>query len=92
MPHGNSHDHYDGAEPIDHSHDHAHGSHDHSNDVTPALQNLLYQQIDTSQVTCLNEDAPNAGRDVLQKTWSQRLDAEPELRSDADEQLLLHVP
>jgi hypothetical protein len=85
------HDHYDGAEPIDHSHDHNH-DHDHGDDLTPAIQNLLYQQIDTSKVTCLNEDTPNAGRDVLLKTYSQRLDPEPELRSDADEQLLLHVP
>lgn len=93
-----SHDHYDGAGPIDHSHDHdhnhshGHGTHDHDDDIVPALQNLLYKQIDTSKVTCLNEDTPNAGRDVLQKTWAQRLDPEPELRSDADEQLLLHVP
>jgi hypothetical protein len=90
MSHGHLHDHYDGAEPIDHSHDH--DGHDHDDDVTPALQNLLYQQIDTSKVTCLNEDVPNAGRDVLQKTYAQRLEPNPELRSDADEQLLLYVP
>ncbi|KIV99196.1 uncharacterized protein PV09_09147 [Verruconis gallopava] len=87
----NHHDHYDGAEPIDHSHDHGQ-DHSHEDDQTPALQNLLYQQIDTSKVTCLNEAVPQSGRAVLQKTWAQRFDPEPELRSDADEQLLLYVP
>jgi PITH domain len=28
----------------------------------------------------------------VKKTWAQRLDDAPELESDADEQLLIHVP
>lgn len=72
--------------------DHDHSAHDHSNDITPALQSGLYQQIDFDHVTTLNEAIPNSGAMVLKKTWSQRLEAEPELRSDVDEQLLMHVP
>jgi len=56
------------------------------------LQNLLYEQIDFSKVNCLNEEEPRSGVKVLQKTWMERLETEPELKSDADEQLLLHVP
>jgi hypothetical protein len=87
------HDHYDGQDPLDHTHDHAHAhAHDHSDDITPALQNLLYDQIDFGAVNCLNESAPGAAVRVLQKPWAQRLDPAPELASDADEQLLLSVP
>lgn len=97
MSHHHSHaDHYDGQEPINHSHDghdHGHGhDHDHDDDTTPALQNLLYQQIDFSKVNCLNEEEPRSGVKVLKKTWAERLEVDPELRSDADEQLLLHIP
>jgi hypothetical protein len=80
-----SHDHYDGEGPIDHTHD-------HDDDLTPAIQNQLYSQIDFSAVRCLNEATPGTGVAILQKTWTQRLEAEPELESDCDEQLLLTVP
>jgi len=77
-------------------HDHHHGgdghAHDHSNDLTPALQNHLYEQIEWDRVTTLNEATTGSGRKVLQKTWAQRLDAEPVIESDADEQLIVHVP
>jgi hypothetical protein len=88
MSHSHSHDHYDGEDP----HDHSHGAHDHDDDITPALQNLLYEQIDFSAVICLNEEEPRSGSKILQKTWLERMDDEPELKSDADEQLLLSVP
>jgi PITH domain len=84
------HDHYDGEDPHDHSHD-GH-SHDHSDDITPALQNLLYSQIDFSALTCLNESEPRSGAAICQKTWQQRMEDTPELHSDADEQLLMHIP
>jgi ABC-type Zn2+ transport system substrate-binding protein/surface adhesin len=36
-------------------HGHCHGEdHDHSNDITPAIQSLLYSQIDFGQITTLN--------------------------------------
>lgn len=76
----------------DHDHGHDHGEHDHTDDITPALQNILYSQIDFSALRTLNEDASNSGRAICQKTWASRLDATPELVSSADEQLLMLVP
>ncbi|KAF1350596.1 DUF1000-domain-containing protein [Lizonia empirigonia] len=75
-----------------HDHDHGHGEHDHSDDITPALQNILYSQIDFSALRTLNEDESNSGRSICQKTRAQRLDPTPELVSSADEQLLMLVP
>ena len=77
-----------------HSHDHSHnhGEHDHTDDITPAHQNILYSQIDFSALRTLNEDASNSGRAICQKTWAQRLDPDPELVSSADEQLLMLIP
>lgn len=79
-----------------HNHSHAchdeHCDHDHSSDITPATQSLLYSQINFSGVRTLNEETPASGRAVLQKDYTHRLDPTPLLRSDADPQLLLHVP
>lgn len=76
----------------DHGHDHSHGGHDHSDDLTPAIQNHIYQQIDFDAINTLNESSPRAGSKICQKTWAERLNLEPELCSDADEQLLMHIP
>lgn len=73
----------------DHDHNHVH---DHSDDITPALQNQIYQQIEFDGVRTLNEASPGSGRGILQKTWAERLNTEPELASDADEQVIVHVP
>ncbi|KAL9044010.1 MAG: hypothetical protein Q9214_002823 [Letrouitia sp. 1 TL-2023] len=74
-------------------HDHGHEqAHDHSDEKTPALQTLIWKQIDFEQIRTLNESEPDAGAKVIEKTWPQRLDAEPALFSDADEQLLIFVP
>lgn len=88
MSHSHCHDEH-------HSHggdDHDHSAHDHTDDITPALQNLLYEQIDFSKLITLNEDASNSDRAICQKTWAQRLSPTPELVSSADEQLLIIVP
>ena len=85
---------------MSHHHDHGHGghdhehaeAHDHSDDITPALQNLLYEQIDFSALLTLNEEDSASGRAICQKTWAQRMDPEPELKSAADEQILMSVP
>lgn len=71
--------------------DDAHG-HDHSDDITPAIQSSLYKQIDFENIVTLNESVSNSGAAIVKKTWSQRLDEKPELISDADEQLLMHIP
>ncbi|KAF1937591.1 DUF1000-domain-containing protein [Clathrospora elynae] len=77
----------------DEHHDHSHGdSHDHTDDITPALQNILYAQIDFPRITTLNERTSNSGRAICQKPWTERLSPSPELVSDADEQLLLTIP
>ncbi|KAF3033709.1 hypothetical protein E8E11_001530 [Didymella keratinophila] len=75
-----------------HSHDHGDHEHDHSDDISPALQNILYSQIDFSALRTLNEDDSNSGRSICQKTWAERLSPTPELLSSADEQLLMLVP
>ena len=72
-------------------HDHDH-SHDHSDETEPALQSLIWKQIEFDKIRCLNEAETDAGRKVVEKTWQQRLEPEPELVSDADEQLIIFVP
>lgn len=74
-------------------HDHSEGAaHDHSDDITPALQHSLYQHIDFDRITTLNEEEPGQGKVIVKKTWAERLENEPELASDADEELLMHIP
>ncbi|PYH40623.1 PITH domain-containing protein [Aspergillus saccharolyticus JOP 1030-1] len=82
-----------------HHHDHGHGGHchdedghDHSNDITPAIQSLLYTQVQFDSITTLNEATPKSGAAIVKKTWAERLNDEPELESDADEQLLMYIP
>lgn len=74
-----------------HGHHHDH-EHDHSDDITPALQSSLYEQISFDDITTLNETARDSGKAIVKKTWAERLSTEPELASDADEQLLMSVP
>jgi RNA polymerase I-specific transcription initiation factor RRN6 len=88
MSHSHSHSHDD----HDHDHDHSGGSHDHSNDLTPALQSNLYSQIDFDKIVTLNESVSGSGMAVVKKTWEERLEPEPDLVSDVDEQLLMVVP
>lgn len=76
-------------------HDHGHGGdhdHDHSDDITPALQHSLYQQIHFDEVEAFNEATAGSARAVVKKTWAERMTEEPEVVSDADEQLLVNVP
>ena len=88
--HGDQHSHdHSSHDHGDHSHDH---DHDHSDDIEPVLQSLIYKQIEFDNIRTLNESEPHSGAGVVRKPWQQRLDAEPELTSDADEQLLMFVP
>lgn len=80
------HDEHDG-------HHHHHGEdHDHSDDITPALQFSLYQHINFDEVTTLNASDDSSGKAIVKKTWAERLDLEPELASDCDEQLIINIP
>jgi len=84
------HDEHDG-----HGHDdHSHGGdgHDHSDDITPALQYSLYQHINFDGITTMNETDAESGKTIVKKTWAERLQEQPELKSDADEQLLMQIP
>lgn len=77
----------------DHSgHGHDHAGHDHSDDITPALQHSLYQHINFDDITTRNESEVDSGKAIVKKTWAERLEEQPELESDADEQLLIHIP
>ncbi|TAQ88047.1 hypothetical protein B7494_g3616 [Chlorociboria aeruginascens] len=88
-----SHCHDEHEHEHDHSgHSHGAGGHDHSDDITPALQYSLYQHIDFDSITTLNESTPDSGKAIVKKTWAERLEDEPELESNADEQLLMHIP
>lgn len=53
---------------------------------------MIWKQVDFDNIRTLNESELNAGAKIVKKTWQQRLDADPELESDADEQLLMFVP
>ncbi|KAI0432863.1 PITH domain-containing protein [Xylaria sp. FL1042] len=75
-----------------HDHGHHDHEHDHSDDITPALQHSLYQHIQFDDIVTLNEAQRDLGKAIVKKTWSERLQLEPELASDADEQMIMNVP
>lgn len=81
--------HQDGHHDDHGDHDH---NHDHSDDVTPALQTYLYRQVEFDKIETLNERTPGSGVAIVKKGWDKRMDPEPELESDADEQLLMYIP
>lgn len=84
--------HHNSHEPDGH-HGHDHGEeHNHADEVSPALQTLIYNQIDFDKLRTLNEAEPDSGLSIVRKPWSQRMDSEPALVSNADEQLLMFVP
>ena len=53
-----------------HSHGDNHGAHDHSEDIEPALQALLWKQIEFEKIITLNESQSDAGAKVVEKTCS----------------------
>ncbi|KAK7229119.1 hypothetical protein V2G26_001289 [Clonostachys chloroleuca] len=73
-------------------HDHHDHEHDHTDDLTPAIQFSLYEQVNFDEIITLNESRRDAGKAIVKKTWAERLNVEPELESDADEQILMTVP
>jgi hypothetical protein len=52
----------------------------------------LYQHIRFDDIVTFNEAETGSGKAIVKKTWSERLQTEPELVSDADEQILMNVP
>ena len=63
-----------------------------SDDIIPALQNSMYQHIDFDKISTFNEEELGSGKAIVKKTWTERLAEKPELESDTDEQLLMHIP
>ncbi|GAA5848135.1 hypothetical protein JCM9279_007468 [Rhodotorula babjevae] len=53
--------------------------------------NFLYQHVDRDKVVALNADDPEQGKVVI-RPWDQRSQQDEWLESDADEQLILHIP
>ncbi|KAL8706395.1 MAG: hypothetical protein Q9201_000541 [Fulgogasparrea decipioides] len=84
--------HHDDHGHNDHGDNHHSHGHEHSDEIEPALQTLLWKQIDFESIRTLNESEPDQGAKIVEKTWPMRLDPEPMLESDADEQLLMFVP
>ncbi|OBZ88527.1 PITH domain-containing protein 1 [Choanephora cucurbitarum] len=75
---------------MSHCHD-EHCDHDHDDLPESGEQFLLYSKIDIDNVSCLNEAEPNSGKKVI-RPWNERMDNDKFLESDADEQLIVHVP
>ncbi|CAG8953725.1 hypothetical protein HYFRA_00006614 [Hymenoscyphus fraxineus] len=77
----------------DHDHSHSHGGdeHDHTDDLTPALQYSLYQHIDFDQVTTHNERETGSGRGVVRKTWGERMSEVPVVVSENGRRVLVRV-
>ncbi|BGP39853.1 hypothetical protein JCM10450v2_003826 [Rhodotorula kratochvilovae] len=53
--------------------------------------NFLFQHVDRDKVVALNADESTEGKVVI-RPWDQRNQDDEWLESDADEQLILHVP
>lgn len=75
-----------------HDHGHHDHDHDHSDDITPALQHSLYQHIRFDDIVTLNEARTDSGKAIVKKTWVDRMQPDPELVSNTDEQILMNVP
>lgn len=94
-----SHCHDEHHGPGHEGHDHSEGAaHDHTDDLTPALQYSLYQHIDFDNITANNESPEGAGKAIVRKTWAERMTEQPILETLHDEddddngKLLLRVP
>ena len=74
-------------------HGHDHDTYDHAHDAVNSIvgEEMLCMQIDHSSITCLNEEHEGMGKNPF-KIYAEKLTDDPYLQSDADEQLLIHVP
>ncbi|CCG84934.1 protein of unknown function [Taphrina deformans PYCC 5710] len=85
---------------MSHSHGHVceaeaqHHDHDHDHDPPPEDTNevqSLYQKIRSAAVRTLNEQVSGSGAKII-KPWNDRFDTSIRCTSDADEQIIMHVP
>ena len=79
------------GDPNGHGHNHDLYDHTHDEDDSMLGEIPLFGQIDSDGITCLNETEDNMGQRCF-KPYEERETEEPFLESDADEQLLIHVP
>lgn len=89
MSHSHSHSHSHGD---NHDHGHSHGGGSHEAPSETYSSQLLNSKIDTSQVVCLNLQNSPDEISKLFKDSSLRYQLKPVIKSDADEQLILHIP
>eukprot|EP00949_MAST-11_sp_MAST-11-sp1_P004991 g4991.t1 len=74
-----------------HGHPHEVYDHTHDEDDTGLGEEQILSSIDMENVICLNEAEDGMGKKPF-KPYEDRRTDEPFLESDADEQLLLHIP
>lgn len=72
-------------------HNHDCGAHGHGESGDDGEEWSLFNEVDTERCFALNEAVPGSLKGVL-KPWTERLQTEPVLRSDSDEQLLICIP
>lgn len=72
-------------------HEHHHG-HLHTAPIPTNASQSLYAKIDLSKVTALNLANPPDELQKLFRTQDDRYKLKPVIRSDCDEQLILHIP
>ncbi|KJE95628.1 hypothetical protein CAOG_06062 [Capsaspora owczarzaki ATCC 30864] len=84
--HGHGHSH---ASCAPDGHGHSHGGDDDDDNPERGQQFSLFKHIDTTKINCMN-GIGNAAK--LFRAWHERLDTSITVDSDADEQLLLHIP
>ncbi|KAL6070721.1 PITH domain-containing protein [Balamuthia mandrillaris] len=65
--------------------------HNHEPELERGEEYSLYKYIDTTGVRCLNEQEAGSIVQIF-KPWDQRLQTEDKVESDADEQLIIHIP
>lgn len=75
-----------------HSHVHSHGGESEEAPSETSSAQLLNLKIDTTQVVGLNVQNPPEEPARLFKDSALRYQLKPVIRSDADEQLILHIP
>lgn len=84
MSRAHDHDHSEGARDHDHSHDPREGP-------DRGIEDSLFGHVFHDRVRCLNESVEGSGRTVF-KPWDQKFDRTLCVESDADAQLIFHVP
>ncbi|KAI9222286.1 PITH domain-containing protein [Blastocladiella britannica] len=76
----------------EHHHPHGGAGHDHDHDSPErGAEFSLWQYINLDHIRALNETRPGSARDVF-RPWDERLIEDRFIESDADEQLLIHIP